>query len=293
MFVLLFSFLTTAANAAPRVIATIAPVHSLVAMVMKGAGVPDLLLPPKSSPHHFALKPSHARALVAADVVFLVGEDLERFLTRPLATLAEDARVVRLAEVAKLTRLAMRSGHNDHGHDDDEDGVLDPHMWLDPVNARLWLGVIAQSLTEVDPANSDRYQKNAVAAKKQLTTLEGDISKLLDPVRGRGYILFHDGFQYFENRFDFPAAATMALSDARPPGARRVAELRQLMTSDNISCVFSEPQLPAKIVETLIADTDIERGELDPIGMTLTPGPALYDSLIRNLASSLRDCLGE
>ena len=297
LFMLGLSFLAAVGHAAPRVIATIAPVHSLVAMVMEGTGAPDLLLPAKASPHHFALKPSHARALVEADVVFLVAEDLERFLIRPLATLAKDALVVRLAEVEKLTRLAMRNGHDDddHGHDTDEDehGTLDPHMWLDPANARLWLDKIAQTLAEVDPANSGRYRQNSMVAKEQLTTLEYDIGKLLDPIRNQRYILFHDGFQYFENRFDFPATATMALSDARPPGARRIAELRQLMIAGSISCVFSEPQLPAKIVETLIADTGIKHGELDPIGMTLTPGPSLYPALIRNLAISLRTCFGD
>jgi zinc transport system substrate-binding protein len=243
-----------------------------------------LLMPADASPHHFSLKPSHARALADAEVVFLVSDDLERFLVQPLRTLAGEAEVVRLSEADGLTRLKVRAAHGGSK-------FTDPHMWLDTANARLWLDAIAQTLVRKDPVHQAAYLENAAAAKKLLVDLEKEIVQQLESIRDRKFILFHDGFQYFENRFSFPAAATLALNDAHPPGARRVAELRELMEAGNIDCVFTEPQFPTKIVNTLIIGTETRHGELDPIGLNLTPGPTLYPALLRGLTASLRSCL--
>ncbi|MCA1941627.1 MAG: zinc ABC transporter substrate-binding protein [Caenispirillum bisanense] len=111
----------------PKVVTTVKPLHSLAAAVMQGVGEPELLLPPGASPHDYALKPSDARALDQADVVFWVGAPLEAFLTKPVQSLAGDARVVALASAPGLTLLPTRVGgaweahaheHYDHGHDE-------------------------------------------------------------------------------------------------------------------------------------------------------------------------------
>lgn len=123
----------------PKVVTTVKPLHSLAAAVMQGVGEPELLLPPGASPHDYALKPSDARALDQADVVFWVGAPLEAFLTKPVQSLAGDARVVALASAPGLTLLPTRVGgaweahaheHDDHGHDEqghDEQGHEDEH----------------------------------------------------------------------------------------------------------------------------------------------------------------------
>ncbi|MGR3718225.1 MAG: zinc ABC transporter substrate-binding protein, partial [Thermohalobaculum sp.] len=218
-------------EAGVEVVASIAPVHSLVARVMQGAGAPYLLLPPGSSPHDHALRPSGAAALERAALVFWVGPRLERRLERPLTTLAAEARVVRLADIPGLNRLALREGSVFETHDqtlgpDHGDDEADPHLWLDPENAKLWLGAIAIALAGADPEHRALYLANGDAAQTELDALAADIDARLAPIRGRPFVVFHDSFHYFEHRFDIAAAGAVALGDARAPGPARIARIR-------------------------------------------------------------------
>lgn len=278
------------------VVASIAPVHSLVARVMRGAGEPYLLLPPGASPHDRTLRPSDAAALQRAALVFRVGPRLEPWLDRPLAALATGARVVGLARAPGLTRLVLRQGpafepHGGGSEIANADGDVDPHFWLDPSNARLWLGVIATALAEADPENRALYLGNATGARAELDVLATEIEARLAPVRGRPFVVFHDAFHYFERRFGIEAVGAVALSDARAPGPARIARIRQRIRATGAVCMFREPQFQSGLVATVAERTGVRVGQLDPIGIGLRPGPALYPDLLRGLADAVADCL--
>lgn len=280
-----------------EVVTSIAPVHSLVARVMQGAGTPYLLLPPGTSPHDHALRPSDAAALEQSELVFWIGPGLETWLEHPLATLASGARVIRLAESPGLTRLARREGaafeadddHSEGGHTDDE---ADPHLWLDPSNAKLWLNTIASALAETDPRNQALYQTNAETAGDELDALVIQIDARLAPVRGRPFVVFHDAFHYFERRFRIEAVGAVALSDARIPGPARIVQIRERIRALKAICLFREPQFRAALVATVAEGTGIRIGQLDPLGINLEPGPDLYSDLLRGIADSIAGCLG-
>jgi zinc transport system substrate-binding protein len=279
------------------VVASIAPVHSLAARVMQGTGEPHLLVPPGASPHDYALRPSDAAALERAALVFWVGPRLEPWLEHPLAALAAGARVIRLADTPGLTRLALREdadfeGHG-HGAADDHDGDdTDPHLWLDPMNAGLWIDAIAEALGAADPANQAVYLANAAAARAELDGLAAEIDARLAPVRGLPFIVFHDAFRYFEHRFGIEAAGAVALSDARAPGPARIARIRERIRALGAVCLFREPQSRAALAETVAEGTGSRIGLIDPLGAALQPGPQLYSDLMRGIASGLADCLG-
>ncbi|MGM0585181.1 MAG: zinc ABC transporter substrate-binding protein [Pseudomonadota bacterium] len=299
------------AAAAPRVAVDIAPVHSLAAMVMKGAGAPELILPPGASPHGHALRPSEAKALAQAEIVFHVGAGLAPWLDETLETLAPDATRLELAEVEGVRHLPLRErpvfadAEEDHaqgaGHGHDEDGnereadhahgPRDPHLWLNPDNAQAWLTAMAGALAEADPANAALYAANAEAARARLKTLSEQIDAALAPVRGKPFVVFHDAYRHFETRFDIPAAAAVSLGDARRPGARRVSEIRALLESLGEGCVFAEPQFEPRLLDTLTQGTEMRTATLDPVGADLAPGPDLYPQLLENLATSLAACL--
>ncbi len=292
---------TAESGAGVEVVASIAPVHSLVARVMQGAGTPYLLLPPGASPHDLALRPSGAAALERAALVFWVGPRLERRLERPLTTLAAGARVVRLADTTGLTRLALRKGAvfaahdhaSDPAHAEDE---TDPHLWLDPENAKLWLGAVAAALAGADPKHRALDLANADAAQAELDALAAEIDARLAPIRGRPFVVFHDSFHYFEHRFDIAAAGAVALGDARAPGPARIARIRDriraLGSAPGAVCLFREPQFRSALVATVAEGTGVRIGLLDPLGASLRPGPDLYPELLRGLAESLAGCLG-
>ena len=106
----ILSFLTlfTSANADIKVVASIKPIHSLASYLMDGVAKPDLIVDGYASPHGFAMKPSHAKMLQDADIVFWVGEDLENFLEKPLDSIANKAEKIELLEIKGLVKLKFR-----------------------------------------------------------------------------------------------------------------------------------------------------------------------------------------
>ncbi|MBW9089893.1 zinc ABC transporter substrate-binding protein ZnuA [Rhizobium wenxiniae] len=115
--------------AAPDVVVSIKPIHSLVAAIMKGVGEPKLIVDGAASPHTFTMKPSNARTLEGADMVFWVGHGMEAFLEKPLEALASKATVVTLEDAPGLEKLPFREGgafeahdHGEHGHGDHDHG---------------------------------------------------------------------------------------------------------------------------------------------------------------------------
>ena len=187
--------------------------------------------------------------------------------------------------------------HDDHAHKDEDDdheghahGDTDPHAWLDPENAALWTQAIAEKLAELDPDNAQAYLSNASAARAELEALETEISALIAPAKGAKFVVFHDAYHYFEHHFGIEALGSISIGDASAPSAARLEEIQEIIEHHKVKCVFAEPQMSARTIDTVTEGLDVKVGELDPIGIDLTPGPDFYPALIRNLASSIADC---
>lgn len=286
-----------AAGGPPSVAVDIPPIHSLVARVMAGVGTPDLILRPGASPHGYALRPSDARALQQADLVVWIGPDLTPWLADPIAALAGKAESLALIDIPGTTVLEFREdatfsahGHGADAGDHDHHGH-DPHAWLDPQNARLWLGVISEHLSRIDPDHAAHYSANAAAAVADLDRLGATIADILAPLQDRPFIVFHDAYQYFENHFDIPAAGSIALADGSDPGPARILEIQREVSDLGVTCAFAEPQFNPGLIETVFRGLDVRVLTLDPLGTTLTPGADLYPQILRDLAASLAACL--
>lgn len=299
-----------AAADSPSVVASIGPVHSLVAGVMEGVGTPDLIIAGGASPHVYALRPSEARALNSADVVFWIGPTLESALRRPIGALGDDATVVELMALDGLTLLDLRSHDHDHDHDHDHghdhddhhvadhgeihdhgEGGIDPHIWLDPANAVVMVEAIAETLVSEDPDHGPVYRANADRMRRQLTALTDEVAAIVATVEDRPYIVFHDAYHYFENRFGTAFAGAVTLSPDIPAGAARLRDIRAMMDASGVVCVFREPQFEPRVIDAVIEGTGVAVGVLDPLGADLEPGPGLYPTLVRNLVDNLSDCL--
>lgn len=296
------ALLTTTTMAAPKVVASIKPVHSLVAAVMAGVGEPTLIVKGAASPHTYALRPSDAGALEAADLVFWTGHGMEMFLGDALGTLATGATVVELADSPGITLLPVREGGafeaHDHGEEEhdheghEEHGEGDMHFWLDPENAKLMVTQIAAKLSEADPENATRYQANAEAELLRLDVLEAELVATLAPIKDKPFIVFHDAYQYFEARFGLNLAGSVTVTPDVAPGAARIDELKAKISTLGATCVFAEPNFPPAIVTAITEGSSAKTGVLDPEGGALAEGVDLYPNLLRGIASSLVDCLG-
>jgi len=323
------------ANAETKVVASIKPIHSLASYLMDGVSKPGLIVDGYASPHGFAMKPSHAKMLQEADLIFWVGEDLESFLEKPLKSIAKKAEKIELMEIKGLNKLKFRErnifdGHDDHGHDDEhkeddhddhakkeddhghddehkedghddehkEDGhddheghahgEYDPHIWLDPSNAKVILKEMAEHLIEKDQKNASIYKSNLKKALKDLDKLTKDVKSDLN--KDFKSIVFHDAYQYFEKRFDVNIMGAFTVNTDVMPGAEQLSEIREIIEHDKVSCVFSEPQFNPDIINAVAKDMNISTGVLDPLGATLNPGKDLYFDLIKNMSKSFKGC---
>ena len=332
-------FLSMAAAASPpKVVVDIAPVHSLVAQVMAGVGEPDLVIRAGASPLEYSLRPSEAKALSRADVVFWIGEEFTPWLEASLENLASGATKVALLEIPGTTLYDFREGatfeahdhhddenghddehaheeedhddehaHEEDGHDDehaqkeehdhegedhhDEHGEHDPHAWLDPANAKVWLQAIAGVLSEKDAANAATYRSNATEAIAKLDAQIASIRTQIQKLRDRKFIVFHDAYQYFERRFDIQATGAISIGDASDPSPKRVKEIRDTVAELGIRCVFSEPQFNPQMVRTVFESTEVTTiGVIDPIGADIAIGKNHYHKLLEALVSSIAQC---
>jgi len=179
--------------------------------------------------------------------------------------------------------------HDDHGHD--HDGV-DPHAWLSPSNAAVWIDAIAAELTAADPENAVAYRANAAVAKSGLDALNTDITATLAPVHGKGFIVFHDAYQYFETAFDIPATGSITVSDSTDPSPARIRDIQTRVAENNVTCVLSEPQFAPGLVQAVMQGSAATTGVIDPLGAHVTPGPDHYGQMMRDMAASLAACLG-
>jgi zinc transport system substrate-binding protein len=293
------------------IVASIKPVHALVAGVMGDLGTPHLLLAAPTSAHHFTLKPSQARALQNADIVFWIGPGMEQPLTKALGTLAADAQSVALDDSAGLVLFDFDDdGHDDHGtkdkHDghDDHDGHatkdghvghgghgINPHIWLDPFNAQIMLGVIADHLGKADPVNARAYQANADAMRQTFAQLQIDIARQLAPFAESEFLVLHDAHIYFERRFGMRAHAAITTEPDVMPTAAKIKKLRHDLESHPIDCIFGEPFLGQKAVRLIAEGSDIRIGQLDPLGSQLPAGASLYADLLKSYAAAFKACL--
>ncbi|WP_176037940.1 zinc ABC transporter substrate-binding protein ZnuA [Brucella tritici] len=317
------AFLAGTANASlaaerDGVVVSIKPLHSIVSAIMQGVGEPKLIVQGAGSEHVYSLKPSDAEAIEHAKVIFWAGPSMETFLDKPIDTLGDGAKVVALGDADGLTKLKFREGGpfeaHDHGHEGHKHGAeghdhaeasegghdhhhghgeYDLHFWLDPQNGKVLATDIAKTLSESDPEHAAQYEKNAKDYGEKLDALTKDVASELEPVKDKPFIVFHDAYQYFENRFGVKAVGSITVSPEKAPGAARIKEIHEKIKSLGATCVFSEPQFEPKLVKTVIEGTDAKTGVLDPLGAELKDGPDLYPQLIRNLADSLKGCLSK
>ena len=293
--IFIFSFFLSTSVFSSEIVASVKPLHSLVSAVTQGAHTVSLLIEGSMSPHNFALKPSHAKLLNNAKVVFYIDNQLESALKRTVIGLPTSIRVVTVSKTKQLNLLPARSGGNweedGHDHHHHDHGSNDVHFWLDPNNAIQIVKGIVRELSIVYPKNINLYKKNAKNIIKEIKSTDLSIKSMLVPIKDKPYIVFHDAYQYFEKAYGLNAVGSIMLDPELPPSAKRIIQIRSKIKSTNASCVFKEPQFRAKIVNTVIEDTNAQVGTLDPLGADLASGPNMYLELLKSIASNLKTCL--
>lgn len=307
----------------PSVAVDIAPLHSLVNQVMEGVATPKLLIPAGASPHHYTLRPSEAKALADAEVVFWIGEHFTPWLEKALDNIADSAQKVEMLALEDTITYHYREGatfeSHDHGehenehhqesHHDEKEAPLhakdkqeqhaddhdskgsDPHAWLDPENAKRWVNHIKNTLSTHDPKNASIYSRNAAKATTSLDTLIESTHTKINALNKPQFIVFHDAYQYFEKRFNISATGSISLGDAEDPSPARIKEIRDTVKTLGVNCVFTEPQYNSGLVNNVFNNTEVSTiGVMDPLGASLSIGSHHYQTLIEEMVNSLSLC---
>ena len=302
---LLICFSETNADSNLNVVVSIKPFHSLVSGVMLGVACPELLLKGNFSPHTYSLKPSDAKKLQYADFVFWGGGALEGFLAKPINLLSKNAEVVSVLEINGLklrsfsaeSHIGKSENFESHSYNLPKNQVaelkaaVDPHIWLDPENAKVITQKTVQILSDFDPENAQKFQKNGEKIIVRLNELDQHLSSEMSEISDRTYLVLHDAYQYFESRYHLKSAGSITLQLEHFLGVSRLKKVQKMIKTSKVRCIFTEPQYSQKLVKTLIKDTSVKRGILDPIGVDILPGPELYFDLLKNLSISLKSCL--
>ncbi|WP_214511149.1 zinc ABC transporter substrate-binding protein ZnuA [Pseudomonas brassicacearum] len=292
------SLLIGSAQADVKVLTSIKPLQLIAAAVQDGVAVPEVLLPPGASPHHYALRPSDVRKVQSVDLLYWIGPDMEGFLPRVLNGRTLPSVAIQDLPGLKLRHFAQDSAsHEDDDHDADEHdhdhrpGTVDAHLWLSPLNARVIAAKMAADLSAADPANAARYQSNLKGFNQRLDALDIRLKARLAGVAGKPYFVFHEAFDYFEDHYGLKHAGVFAVAAEVQPGAQHVAAMRTRLQAVGKTCVFSEPPLRPRLAETLVAGLPVKLAELDALG-GYTPATAQgYEQLLEKLGNDLAGCL--
>jgi len=285
-----------------RIVSSIAPVHAIVVAVAGERAQADLLLKGSASPHHFSLKPSHARLLQEADFVVLVDFELESFLKKPVRS-ASNSTAIELANAPRIQLWETREigvlssdqgkshsrGH-DHGHEGHHD---DLHLWLDPMNAIAMSDYLVSVLSDADPAGEAIYRENAARFKERVELLMKTIQSQLSPYNDQPYVVFHDAFQYFEKRFGLMSPAVLTLNPEMAPSAKIVSEIRDYLLSSGTRCVYREPQFSPSILSSMTEGLPITIAELDPLGDGMAIDADYYPQIVLGMAQSFESCFSQ
>ena len=284
------------ANATPNVVVSVKPVHALVGGVMFGVRRPELLIPADQSPHGFALRPSDVLKLREADIVFWVGSEYETSLSRAIINRQASSTSYSIMHIEGINLLPVRtdwSAKHLHAPDHEHSSWTDPHVWLNPHNAQVIIRFVADMLSSYDPPNRAVYQTNAAAMLKRLQLVDTQIKSLLYPVRDVPYMVTHDAYQYFEKHYGLQAVNTLRTNPSLPPGAKRLSEIREMIGSSGVQCIFSEPQFSSAYITSIADDTGVRHVQLDPLGIQLDDNQDDYFELLYKLADGFIQCLSQ
>ncbi|MDX2113319.1 MAG: zinc ABC transporter substrate-binding protein [Alphaproteobacteria bacterium] len=285
---------------ASGVVVSIKPLHSLVAAVMKGdENQPEVLLSGGQSLHSFSLKPSQAKMLADADLVFYISDEFELFMDKALDGAPRRLQRIALSKVSGLTLLPSRMGrgfephehHHEHGHEHETQERHDLHLWMSPANAKVMVQEIARQLSVAYPQKKVLYMHNAELLVGKLDALDASLAARMEKLKGRPFVVFHDAYQYFEQRYGLRAAGSLTVHPERGLSAGHLADLRAKIASAQAVCVFREPQFDGAVIDNLLAGTGAKSAALDPEGALLAPSEALYFEMMEAIAAGFESCL--
>lgn len=327
----LSAFALAAKSETVKVLASIQPLGLIAHEIGAGVTEVDVLVPAGASPHDFALRPSDRKRIADADLLLWVGSTTEPYLDRVASTVSQDlpwlidsqsggdhadehdhhqdlgkglynveghaqghdedhhtSHMDSSAEQEHSHPDEAPNAESGHGHDHSDDA----HPWLDPIAALDYASRFAAQLSTMRPEDSARIASNLDTFRTQLMQLDQQLSSQFEPVRDKGFLVFHRAYDALVEHYQLNQLDALMLDPSRKPGAKQMQRLRELVESGRVSCVFVEPQFNAGLLETLIRNTGVRQGVLDPVASDVSLSQGGYAEYISSLSVEIIRCLG-
>ncbi|MGL5799879.1 MAG: zinc ABC transporter substrate-binding protein ZnuA, partial [Plesiomonas sp.] len=187
----------------------------------------------------------------------------------------------------------IASVRNEASHDGHNHGSVDLHVWMSPSIALHTAVAVHHHLLELFPEQKDKLDANLQNFKMQIAHLPEKVGSILRPVQNNAYIVFHDGYGYFESFASLHNVGHFTVNPEVAPGARTLKEIKQKIQQQNVICVFTEPQFRPAVVDAVARGTSVNIGTLDPLGEKVSLGKDSYIQFIEQLSQQYASCLGK
>ena len=293
--VLLLVFKNINAQSAPLVVASIKPIHSIVASLMNGIGSPELLLKSNNSAHTFHIKPSQIRVIENADLVISIGDEFEIGLRKALENLDDSTRF----EIIKLNNLKIHKYRADkiyeieqqeqHSHEAVTD---DMHLWLDIDNIKKIANHIHLLLIDIDPINQRKYNQNLELLSSKLDTLDIEIENQMLPFSSKIYATYSDTVQYFEKKYNIGRPVIVTPYHGARLSINRTLASKNTMNDLETTCLIYGNEVRKSKVAVLSEGLNFKTVKIDILGQDMNPGPDLYSKLMKKISNQIAICLG-
>lgn len=261
--------------AALDVVVTVPALKGLIEPLTPEGSTVTMLMKPGRSEHGYEFSAADIASLTKADVVFLVGLELELRVDDALQRKNNPARrVVNFGEALGL----KQDDHSHHNHAPGEpcvhgEGWVDQHLWLDPVLVEQVLPKLRDAVQEslvIKAAWNDDVAKQLTARyellRKLVQQVHTDWATKLEPYRGMAIVTHHDAFSRPANRYGLTVAAVIRPGQAGETTARDIANAVKAIREQNAVAIFIEPQFDGTTAERIAKRANVRLGNLDPVG---------------------------
>jgi zinc transport system substrate-binding protein len=267
----------------PTIIASINPIYQILLAITEDKNNSILIINPSLSEHNYQLKKSDVKFFSKADLIFYIDGNLETGFSKLIKNFAAEKKSYKLSQVADIKLLQRR----------DNPKKLDLHIWLNPQNAIKIAEFMTQKICEIDQENSKKYQQNLEKFKNEIVETEKLIHSQLASIKDRGFVFYHDGYQYFEDYFSIKPLQIMAYDRNRDLSVKDMREFSGLVKSGKVKCIFGEPQDEKNSAMKLATNYKIKFAILDLLGLKENFGKksSSYKALLLNISDDLVSCL--
>ncbi|MEO0107816.1 MAG: metal ABC transporter substrate-binding protein [candidate division WOR-3 bacterium] len=246
------------------------------------------LLTGRESPHTYEPRPSDVRRIADAHVLFRVGLGLEEWL-EPLITNANNPDLV-IITAADSVSIIEGEPHSRFSEPTHHSEIGNPHIWLDPENAKIAINHLVAALIRIDPKGESLYRSNQVRYTQRLDSLSAAIKTEFAALSDHRLVTFHDAWPYFARRFGLEIVACLEPIPGKEPSARQVAQVIGLVRKQGVRVIGTEPQLPSDVPTTIAQATGAKLVVTNPLCIDET-GQADYTAMLGQNARLIADAL--